>query len=169
MPSSSSWWSSSSPSLNQNRSLGACRIGPKGGVLPATVWRKAKRCHGDRAAKENLFFIVTKATERRGTFAGGGGGRQVDHTKKSEMMMRRDKGEEKSEVQRCEFCCGRRPSQAWAGPASATWENLFHRSPSCSFFFFSFLFFIWVSELRLQNTYCERFDNFWTALPLGLH
>lgn len=147
MSSSSSWWSSSSPSLNQNRSLGACRIGPKGGVLPATVWRKAKRCHGDRAAKENLFLLLLRQLRDGEHLRGGGGGRQVDHTKKSEMMMRRDKGEEKSEVQRCEFCCGRRPSQAWAGPASATWENLFHRSPSCSFFFFLFFFYMsfWIA------------------------
>lgn len=40
------------------------------------------------------------------------------------MMMRRDEGEEKSEVQRCELGSGRRPSRARAGPASATWENL---------------------------------------------
>lgn len=39
-------------------------------------------------------------------------------------MMRRDEGEEKSEVQRCELRSGRRPSRARAGPASAAWENL---------------------------------------------
>lgn len=26
--------------------------GPEGGALPTTAWRKAKRCHGDRAAKK---------------------------------------------------------------------------------------------------------------------
>lgn len=34
--------------------------GPEGGALPTTAWRKAKRCHGDRAAKKNLFVLLPR-------------------------------------------------------------------------------------------------------------
>lgn len=168
MSSSSSWWSSSSPSLNQNRSLGACRIGPKGGVLPATVWRKAKRCHGDRAAKENLFLLLLRQL-RDGEHLRGGEG--VDRW----IIRRRVKwwweGIKEGRSLRCRgvsSAVGVVPARP--GPDQPRLRGrIFSTEAPAVVFFFSFLFFIWVSELRLQNTYCERFDNFWTALPLGLH
>lgn len=46
--------------------------GPEGGVLPTTAWRKAKRCHGDRAAKKNLFVLLP----RQQLWIGGEGWRE---------------------------------------------------------------------------------------------
>lgn len=53
-------------------------------MLPATVWRKAKRCHGDRAAKENLFLLLLRQQLRDGEFLQGGGGVKADGSDKGE-------------------------------------------------------------------------------------
>lgn len=93
-------------------------------MLPAMVWRKAKRCHGDRATKENLFLLLLRqqlSTVERWGISGGIEGR-ITRSREIEGDMMRGVALP-SEAQRCKLRYRRHLGPDWAGAPSSMREE----------------------------------------------